>query len=78
MSISKMYAVTHNSDIDIYVFNPLNPELNPICHLLALLGVHPILHVSRIRINVDKICTGRLLKRQLFKKIRKYNHNSKT
>jgi len=32
-------------------FNPLNAELNPICHLLALLGVHHFLHVSRIRIN---------------------------
>ena len=30
--------------------NPLNPELNPICHLLALLGAHHILHVSRIRV----------------------------
>ena len=29
-------------------FNPLNTELNPICHLLALLGAHHILHVSRI------------------------------
>ena len=33
-------------------FNPLNAELNPICHLLALLGYHPILHVSRIRVNI--------------------------
>jgi hypothetical protein len=32
------------------VLNPLNAELNPICHLLALLGAHPILHVSRIRV----------------------------
>ena len=32
-------------------FNPLNAELNPICHLLALLGAHHILHVSRIRVN---------------------------
>jgi len=30
--------------------NPLNAKLNPICHLLALLGAHPILHVSRIRV----------------------------
>jgi len=30
--------------------NPLNPELNPICHLLALLGAHHILHVSGIRV----------------------------
>jgi len=29
------------------VVNPLNAELNPICHLLALLGVH-FLHVSRL------------------------------
>ena len=32
--------------------NPLNAELNPICHLLALLGVNHILHVSRIRVKV--------------------------
>jgi hypothetical protein len=31
------------------LFNPLNVQLNPICHLLALLGAHHILHVSRIR-----------------------------
>jgi len=34
------------------LFNPLNAELNPICYLLALLGVHHFLHVSRIRVNV--------------------------
>jgi len=32
--------------------NPLNAELNPICHLLALLGAHHIFHVSRIRVNI--------------------------
>ena len=31
--------------------NPLNAMLNPICHLLALSGAHPIFHVSRIRVN---------------------------
>jgi hypothetical protein len=30
----------------------LNPDLNPICHLLALLGAHHILHVSRIRVKI--------------------------
>ena len=30
--------------------NALNAELNPICHFLALLGAHPILHVSRITV----------------------------
>jgi len=33
-----------------WVCNPLNAELNPICHLLALLGDHHIFHVSRIRV----------------------------
>jgi len=32
--------------------NPLNPELNPICYLLALLGAHHFLHVSRIRVEL--------------------------
>jgi len=32
--------------------NPLNAELNSICHLLALSGAHPIFRVSRIRVNV--------------------------
>ena len=31
-------------------FNPLNAELNPICHFLALLGAHHILYISRIRV----------------------------
>ena len=30
--------------------NPLNPGLNPICYLLALLGAHHFLQVSRIRV----------------------------
>ena len=30
--------------------NTLNAKLNPICHSLALLGAHPILHVSGIRV----------------------------
>jgi len=39
------------------ILNPLNPELNPICYLLALLA-HHFLHVSRIRV---KSLTIRLL-----------------
>jgi len=39
-------------------FNPLNAELNPICYLLASLGAHHFLHVSRIRV---KALTLRLL-----------------
>ena len=32
--------------------NPLKPELNPICYLLALLGAHHFLHVSSIRVKL--------------------------
>ena len=36
----------------IFLINPLKPELNPICYLLALLGAHHFLHVSRIRVKL--------------------------
>ena len=42
----------------IQLFNPLKPELNSICYLLALLGAHHFLHVTRIRV---KLLTFRLL-----------------
>ena len=32
------------------VAKSLNAELNPICHLLALVGVHHILHIIRVRV----------------------------
>jgi hypothetical protein len=40
------------------LFNPLNAELNSICHLLALLGAHPVFHVSRIRVKVRLCYSG--------------------
>ena len=44
-------------------FNPLKPELNPICYLLALLGAHHFLHVSRIRV---KLLTFRRLMSHIY------------
>jgi len=35
--------------------SPSKAELNPICHLLALLGAHPILHISRIRVKWHEV-----------------------
>ena len=35
-----------------FMINPLNAELNPIRHLLALVGDRHIVHVSRIRVKV--------------------------
>ena len=40
--------------------NPLNAELNPICHLLALLGAHHIFHVSGLRANQLSFATETL------------------
>ena len=41
-----------NSDVYIYIYiNPLNVELNPIRHLLALVGARHIVHFSRVRVN---------------------------
>ena len=52
-------ATVAYSEIQIIsLFNPLNAELNPICYLLALLGPHHFLHISRIRV---KSLTLRLL-----------------
>ena len=33
--------------------NPLNAELNPVCHLLALLGGATIVVVSRLRVKEE-------------------------
>jgi len=38
------------TNVVVQKINPLNPELNPIRCLLALLGAHHFLHVSRIRV----------------------------
>jgi hypothetical protein len=39
--------------VDEKIINPLNAELNPICYLLALLGTHHVLHVTRVKVKVD-------------------------
>jgi energy-converting hydrogenase Eha subunit E len=38
------------------LIKPLNAELNAICHTLVFLGAQHILHISRIRVNLLKIC----------------------
>jgi len=47
----KMHGPT-NPKFKITKINPLNAELNPICCLLASLGAHYFLHVSRIRVKL--------------------------
>jgi hypothetical protein len=48
--ICSPWCMDNNSSSVIGYFNPLNAELNPICHLLALLGVNHIFHVSGLRV----------------------------
>jgi hypothetical protein len=38
--------------LSVLIINPLNAQLNPICHLLALLGAHHIFRVSSLRVNI--------------------------
>ena len=45
-----VHWLCHGSGPYTSAFNLLNAELKPICHLLALLGAHHFLHVSRIRV----------------------------
>jgi hypothetical protein len=33
-------------------FNPLNAELKPISHFMAILGAHPMLHISGVRVKL--------------------------
>jgi hypothetical protein len=59
-STGRLHTAHSVTDVPVYIYNtilsvnPLKAELNPICHLLALLGAHHILHVSRIRVKTDK------------------------
>ena len=47
----KLQLLKQSIKIHQCVVNPLNAELNPICHLLALLGGATIVVVSRLRVN---------------------------
>jgi transposase len=49
--------IEFGSHVELLKINPLSPELNPICYLLALLA-YDFIHVSRIRV---KSLTLRLL-----------------
>ena len=46
----KLYNYNYVKICGAFGINPLNAELNPICHLLALLGGATIVVVSRLRV----------------------------
>jgi hypothetical protein len=62
------------------MFNSLNTELNSICHLLALLEAHHILHVNRIKVNAVltflHIILGVVLSLILEADIKKWKHHT--
>jgi len=51
-----VYCAVRTGCLSEMRLNPLNADLNPICHVLALLGAHHILHISRIRVNLRLKC----------------------
>jgi len=53
-SLSIRLAQTDKSAVAEHGINPLNAELKPICHLLALLGAHHIFHVSGLRVKLQE------------------------
>jgi hypothetical protein len=49
--LGKSRIKTSGAYVRTEFLNSLNADLIPICHLLVLLGGHPIIHISRIRVN---------------------------
>ena len=62
LSLISIYVIENSANI----INPLNAELNPIYHLLALLEAHHILHVNRIRVK-DYVYYQLIALRNVFK-----------
>ena len=61
MNIRQGKNIHENRPMTIILkINPLNAELNPICHLLALLGGTTIVAVSKLR--VKSLCCALLTK----------------
>ena len=57
-SLQNKFMTSHQNAAQCYskIFNPLKAELNPICHLLALLGGAIIVVISRLRVKYIFIC----------------------
>jgi len=51
-TLNEIQILSKVGGVHVQSINPLNPELNPICYLPALLGAHHFLHISRIRVKL--------------------------
>ena len=60
-SCARIFILSAWSNLCHVKMNPLNAELNPIRHLLALVGARHIAHVSRIRVKYLIVCFSLLL-----------------
>jgi len=54
--VTKEWRKLHNEELNL-----LNAELNPICHLLAILGAHHIFYVSGLSVN-DPYCSPSIVR----------------
>jgi len=50
--ISSMGVIPKSLSQSLTRLNPLNTELNPVYNLVALLGAHPIVQISKIRVKL--------------------------
>jgi len=50
-----VFVIYDTPEVFIVNINPLNTQLNSICHLLALLGAHHILYISRVTVNAVSV-----------------------
>jgi hypothetical protein len=58
--LKQLHHRIHQFILLIY-FNPLNAELSPIRHLLALAGAHHFVHVSRIRVKHNGVSSTKIV-----------------
>ena len=63
------------TESNIRYINPLNAELNPICHLLALLGGATIVVVSRLRVNTKNTHMEKISSKYISRKWAPYFYN---
>ena len=71
MKLVCIFALTHITLHMAVNINPLNAELNPIRHLLALVGARHIVHVSRIRVKQELLLESVLFFGIIYIKVKK-------
>ena len=55
MGVVELFHSERRTDRQTDMVNPLNVELNPVRHLLALVGAHQFVHVIRVRVKLNSL-----------------------